>query len=456
MKKLYGLLTIIILLLSTCSDAQSRRNKRNTGMDNIESGQNTVTPSGSVQDTIPVNVNIYIENSASMDGYVNGETEFKNAIGQLLVDLKFHYEEEHIKLYYISEDVYPVDIELSLFVEQLSPQTLKTGRKGGSTNLNNIFGQILEKTDNNTVSVLISDCIYSIKGTNATELLSREKNTVKDVFMSKSKTSGFNLAINILQFHSKFRGTYYTAQNHKVQLNNRTRPYYICMTGNAGLLPDFNSKIRYAELRGFQNNVFLDAEDYSSAINYTVLKATGRQGKFTPVKSKDMKYYTGMKDTEAKGRNFEFGFALALNLKPLPVSGSLLDDTATYMVTEGNFSIENIYSEIKLEAADKIDPVIKNAIKEMSHIIVFKATKRAFSNLSFAMKKAVSLPRWVEEANTEDDSDIKDNADEETLGKTFGIKYMIEGIAEAYQEIFRKNYPGKALDKYFEIEIPIN
>jgi uncharacterized protein with gpF-like domain len=126
------------------------------------------------------------------------------------------------------------------------------------------------------------------------------------------------------------------------------------------------------------------------------------------------------------------------------------------MVTEGNFSIENIYSEIKLEAADKIDPVIKNAIKEMSHIIVFKATKRAFSNLSFAMKKAVSLPRWVEEANTEDDSDIKDNADEETLGKTFGIKYMIEGIAEAYQEIFRKNYPGKALDKYFEIEIPIN
>jgi hypothetical protein len=458
MYKFYGLLTIIILLFSTCGDTQSRRDKRNAAADNKESVETTSLPDNkdAGRDTTPVNINIYIENSKSIDGYLNGQTEFRTVLDGLLVKIKYLYDEENIHLHYINEGVHPIKEEISSFIAQLSPQTINVGKRS-STNLNNIFQQILERTDNATISVLISDCIYSIKGTNTTELLSREKNTIKDAFMTKSKNSGLNLATNILQFHSKFLGTYYNYKNKNsgVKLTNKIRPYYICMIGNSGLLSDFNTKIRYAELKGYRNNVFLNAEDYSSAINYTVLRATKRQGKFKPVKSKDKKSYNGIEEPETTGRNSGFHFALALDLKPLPVSYNILNDTTNYIVTKGNFKIENIYSSIELDALDKSDPVIKNAVKSMSHIIEFKATRKAFSSMSFAMKKAVSLPEWIENSNTENDSDINNKADEQTLGKTFGIKYMIEGIAEAYGEIFRKNHPDKALDRYFEIEIPV-
>jgi hypothetical protein len=460
MNKICGLLTIIILLFSSSCDAQSKRGGRNADSGKEENGQSTVSPpSQNIRDTTPVNVNIYIENSSSMTGYVQGDTEFKSAIGELLVNIKYHYEEKHIHLYYINTEIHPFAEEISSFVAQLSPQTIRVGNQI-STNLNNIFQQILNKTDGTTVSILISDCIYSVSGTNTADLLSREKNTVKDAFMTKSKNSRLNLATNIIQLHSKFSGIYYNYKNdgnHRNQLRNKPRPYYICMMGDDGLLSDFDRKIRYAELEGYRNNVYLSAKDYSSGIDYTVLKATMRQGTFRLLKSENGKYYSGIKDPESRGRNFEFRFAVALNLKELPLSGDMLNDTANYMVTKGNFNIENIfnYNETELHANDKIDPVIRNAMKNMTHIIEFGATRRALSSMSFAMKKAVSLPEWIENTNTEDDSNINDRADEQTLGKTFGIKYMIDGIAEAYREIFRTNHPGKALDRYFEIEIPV-
>jgi hypothetical protein len=459
MSKIYGLLVITMLLLSTCN-GQSRRDRRNSDSGKEESEQSTISLSDkkNVWDTIPVNINIYIENSSSMDGYIDGDTEFKSAIGRLLVDIKYHYEEGRLHLYYINTDVHLINEEISSFVAGLSPKTIQMGARK-STDLNNIFQQIMEKTDGTTISILISDCIYSIKGTNTTDLLSREKNTIKDAFMTKSKNSGLNLATNIIQLHSKFKGTYYNYKNdgsHRKALTNKLRPYYICMIGDAGLLSNFDKKIRYTELAGYKNNVFLSAEDYSSGIDYTVLKATKRQGEFKPIKSQNGKYYRGIENPEARGRNSEFRFAVAVDLKRLPVSGNILKDTTNYMVTKGNFRVENIYdyNKIELHANDKTDPVIRNAIKNMTHIIEFGTTKKALSNMSFAMKKAVVLPEWIENSNTDDDSDINDNADEQTLSKTFGIKYMIEGIAEAYREIFIKNYPDKALDRYFEIEIP--
>jgi hypothetical protein len=459
MNKIYGLLVIIVLVFSACGNGQSRRGRNNTVENKEESGQSPVSPSGnntSIRDTTPVNINIYIENSSSMNGYVNGNTEFKSAIGRLLVDIKYHYEAERLHLYYINADIHPVNEEISSFVAALSPKTLAIGNRT-NTNLNNIFQKILDKTDSATISILISDCIYSIKGTNTTDLLGREKNIIKDAFMTKSKNSGLNLATGIIQLHSKFNGTYYDNGNKRTELTDKLRPYYICITGDAVLLSDFDKKIRYAELEGYKNSVYLSAKNYSSSIKYTVLKKTKRKGSFKPVEAPEGGYFSGIHKPASEGRNSEFRFAVALNLGGLPVSDDILNDTANYMVTRGNFKIENIYNcnHDDFESIDRTDEVIKYTIKNMSHIIEFRATEKAISSMSFAMKKAVTLPEWIENSNTVDDSEIKNDADEQTLGKTFGIKYMIEGIADAYGEIFRKNHPDKAIDKYFEIEIPV-
>src|SRR5690606_4802873 len=61
-----------------------------------------------------------------------------------------------------------------------------------------------------------------------------------------------------------------------------------------------------------------------------------------------------------------------------------------------------------------------------THIFVFKSTSIAYKDLVFSLKK--NVPNWIYEWNTNDDADIKANRNQ-----TFGLKYLVEGIFEAYQ-----------------------
>ena len=45
-----------------------------------------------------------------MNGYVNGNTQFKGAIRDLLVMLKYYYDEKNINIHFINSDIYPTQI----------------------------------------------------------------------------------------------------------------------------------------------------------------------------------------------------------------------------------------------------------------------------------------------------------------------------------------------------------
>ncbi|KAA6325629.1 hypothetical protein EZS27_025175 [termite gut metagenome] len=195
-------------------------------------------------------INVYIENSGSMDGYVNGNTEFKDAIRDLLVELKYHYDEGKIKIHFINSDIHPTAIKTDLadFARNINAEW-KVGNRA-SSNLNNVFKQILGKTGKNTISILFSDCIYSIKGGKTIDLLSDEKSLTKDAFLSKSKTGGIGLSTTIVKMKSRFTGTYYDKNNAKTYLTNEDRPYYISVIGDKNAILDFNSKIRVEKMQG--------------------------------------------------------------------------------------------------------------------------------------------------------------------------------------------------------------
>lgn len=63
---LYGF--IVILLLTSCGNSGKKTNNNKTSKDSVK------------VETLSPTVNIYIENSGSMDGYVKGVTEFEQAI----------------------------------------------------------------------------------------------------------------------------------------------------------------------------------------------------------------------------------------------------------------------------------------------------------------------------------------------------------------------------------------
>lgn len=401
------------------------------------------TPAVSAKNVV---VNVYIENSGSMNGYINGNTEFKSAIQDMLVLLKYQYEEKNINIFFINSDIYPtnIDTDLAGFASALNAKSFKVGAVA-SSNLNNVFKQVLSKTAKDNISILISDCIYSIKGNKTEDLLSDQKNLTKDAFLTKSK-EGMNLTTAVVKLNSKFKGNYWDKNDKATVLNNEMRPYYISIIGSESVMNYFNSKIVFSknEVIGYENKLVLSSIDYSKGIYFSVINTKSDLGRFKPARDfSDKNSIKGIEAISSDSRNGDkFIFSVALDLSKLPLEDDYIKNPKNYSIDEGDFKI------LKISKFDKEDLVPISATKiersgnSPTHYITFLSTSKKYTDLQFSLKK--QMPKWVDETSTEDDTNIK------SIGsKTFGFKYLMEGISEAYQTVS----PSK---NYFELKIKIN
>ena len=109
--------------------------------------------------------NIYVENSGSMYGYVKGVTEFEQSVYSYLSDIKISDICSEMNLYYINSVMHKQPADVEDFIYRLEPNTFKA--KGGNmatTDLSNIIGNILKTHGRDTVSILISDFVFSPGG----------------------------------------------------------------------------------------------------------------------------------------------------------------------------------------------------------------------------------------------------------------------------------------------------
>jgi hypothetical protein len=76
------------------------------------------------------NFNVFIENSASMDGYVQGLSEFKNTVYSFLSDIKSPLREigDTLNLFYINSKPIPFTDQVEDFIEKLDPSTFREAR----------------------------------------------------------------------------------------------------------------------------------------------------------------------------------------------------------------------------------------------------------------------------------------------------------------------------------------
>lgn len=395
-------------------------------------------------DSLPTQVHIYIENSGSMNGYVNGNTAFKNALSDLLVTLKYRYGEKNLHLFYINSAIYPIPVQgdITQFAQHLTPQSIRVGNTA-SSDLNHIFNQILEKTDRHTISLLLSDCIYSIQGENTAELLNFQKSQTRDAYLSKSK-EGLEPVTALVKLSSAFYGTYWDKNNQTTYLAGQSRPYYLSITGSADRMADFHQNIPLNKetLEGYQHEYILTSEDFSDDHYYSILTASFQQGRFKPMRSQSSAdYVRGIKDVAINPRSTEpFRFAIAVDLSHIPVEEAYKTNPAHYTITEGDYAIREIIPVNKSDIHPSDWIRIQQA--HATHIIQIQANSQVYSDLRLALKK--QIPQWVYQTDTENDSDIL-----ATEGQTFGFKYLVEGIAEAYAITARQK------DSYFEIDIPI-
>lgn len=389
-------------------------------------------------------VNVYIENSGSMLGYINGNTEFKTDIRELLTLLKFNYGDKNVNLSFINSKIYPITtINKIDYITNLTPSIFKVGDIFHS-NINEVFKQVLNKTSKNTISILISDCIYSVNG-NADDL-SVQKTGTKDVFLTKSKGE-FNISTSFIKLNSRFNGTYYDMNNGKHKINDEMRPYYMVLMGSDVALNDITSKFDFSseKMKGYQNKVVLSSNNYSKQIYYTLVNTKndiGRYRIFREASTKDAE--KGMENIELNNRsdgNFTFSIAVDLSLVPAEADYSL--NKNNYKVTEGNYKIKSIQKfNTKLLSPTSLSLLEKNN-KKPTHLITFEATTKNFTNLKCKLEN--KIPDWINLTSTENDTNL-----DSSNNKTFGLKYLIEGISEANQII-----NPKSID-FFEMNLTIN
>jgi hypothetical protein len=370
-------------------------------------------------------INVYIENSSSMIGYIKDDTYFKTDVRELLTILNHHYADnrKQVNLHLINSNIYPINTTDNIgFITALTPKTFNIGNIYQS-DLNNVFKQVLHKTSKNTLSIIITDCIYSVKG--SASPLSVQKTGIEGHFLDKSKKD-LKVSTEIIKLNSQFNGIYYDKSNGKHSLNGDMRPYYMVALGSDELLSDLNTKIPFndGKMTGYSNKLILTSNNFSDKVYYTLLKTTNDVGRYSYIKdvsTRDSK--RGIEDIETNDRTFEF--SVGVDYSTVPVESSYVCDPHNYKIVEGNYKIKKV-TEVNSGTQKNITPFAMNILgsNKITHYITFIATSKGYNDLQCVLEN--KIPSWVYQTNTMDDT-----AKTIDKNRTFGFQYLVEGISEA-------------------------
>ncbi|MFK7949104.1 MAG: hypothetical protein AB8G11_16055 [Saprospiraceae bacterium] len=376
----------------------------------------------STSNEIKPTYNIFLENSASMDGYVKGKTKFESSIYAFLSDINLSGTiADSLNLNYINSKKIPFKPEVEDFIDKLEPSTFSSrGGNRGNSDMKNILDNILTETEDNNVSVFISDCLFSLKSTNNTEeLLTNQSIGIKTIFAKKLKESK-DFAVLVLHLNSEFDGNFYTYKNQRIKVDDE-RPYYIWIMGNHHYIKTLMKELNIEKsLKGNIENYFCWAKSSTTpAYRTTMLESWGsyRPNPTNPLYG--MQNPTKGKRAEQKGI---FQFSIAVDLEGYGLHPDYLDNINNYSTSDDAFEV------VKASKITKEQKRKRENLSDYSHIIVIQTKKIKSVDLDISLKQV--FPEWINEWHWEPE---KGKNEQEELQKSFGLKYLLEGVDEAYK-----------------------
>lgn len=393
--------------------------------------------------------NIYLENSASMWPYYNGVTECEAAVSEIIVDAEYLFGENNLSLSFITDTIYPAKVDES-FAEFLSKMSkddfysyanLST-ESFKNTELSEVFKTVMNSTGPNDIGMLITDCIYSLSGKKTEEFQATEWVLIKKAFLDALDQPNFSVLIS--KYESNYNGAYYYVnkpnkfyidkngkkkQVSSIDITGQNRPYYVILLGNKKVIQRVLTDFPIESYPGWQNSYFITNENATNEIAYQILKSDQVGSfKFARNSKKEIENFRASKRGEKEGY---FGFDLAINMK-----GLILKDD--YLLDPTNYDLPEHY---------ELD-IVPFEHDEYSHKLRLLTNKPRKEELEISLKR--TTPSWIEETNSEDDSQMSN----EQLNKTVGFKNFIEGIKRAYNTALQKSNK-KGLDNFYTIKIKI-
>lgn len=363
-------------------------------------------------------VNVYLDNTSSMAGYVQADdiTNFVNVFSG--IDALYMDNQVEINAYLTQQETPKgkTDIIRQDWETLKSDLTHKQTKFTDSYQLNDFFKAITDKmiadTTHRIINYFITDGIPS--GTNREVTGKRFNINSASVLQTRitkaiSACSADEYAVSIYQFIANFKGCYFKYDNAKKIIDNQSRPFYVIAIGEKTLVEQIAKRADEGIVKFFEPQ---------HSVHYGF--ATGT---LTPSLNVNSEYddSTGTFEVALDNEN-EKKIAISFPVAQLPLYAREKD----YL--EANLSIT--------VNGRKTDFTVNK--KEI--IATARFDRYASYEVSFELKD--ELPAWVKNYTSQDDSFI-----EKELAKTFNLHIVTEGLKCG----ITKNMTNILIDKKFII-----
>ena len=342
-------------------------------------------------------LNVYIENSGSMDGYVSADANLSDAVYSFVSRLSEYT--DTTRLFYINSATIPYTGTLSGFIGDLTPEAFAAaGGNRSNSDMASMIGRMLEATNDSTATIFVSDCILDLNSVGNASTASQLNNRRIAISNSVSATLKRlpSLGIVVLKMESPFTGRYFYPDGRTTTLESAPRPYYIWIAGDRYFIAKILKEVPpinivgkgFRELAGFTTNMAVPFRVTNQSMSGNVVSSIS--GKYTLYVNADLGPTLQPSQVIT---NPEFYTTTS------PTPGLQIERVGAVTNPESPY---NVYIEISIAENSRID----------------------MDNIVF---NPPSLPEWVEQT---DDTGISDV--EGRLDRTVGLGALLQGVSEGF------------------------
>ncbi|SNC77331.1 hypothetical protein SAMN06265337_3914 [Hymenobacter gelipurpurascens] len=360
-------------------------------------------------------VNVFLEVSGSMEGFMpktgaGGEnTKFQQHVAQFLSEVNRTGAARQKMFYRIKEKPYRDSYQgISTTVRSGIQQPAK------STDIPSVLDTLMTNYyQPGTVSVLISDFIYSPKNTGAIPYI---KTDITDALTRSG--SHPELAVSVYGYTSDFRGTYYpalVASGKKTNCCDTEIPYYIWVVGPADAVRQFDKALLEQQpAKQAHFGVTYPQPNYSLLSKYQNVGSWyyGDAG----ASKRNAESYRVIAVSEASAKQ-PIEFVVGLDLSGLP--GQYRD--VAYL--KQNLKLEGVDTDAKLldvSAATAQTKASSGPESKFTHFAKVRLTRQPKAARPLVLRLQDQRPAWVAQWTTKNDAT--------PAPKTFALSGLLDGL----------------------------
>lgn len=320
-------------------------------------------------------------------------SQLKDAVYDYVSDL--NRSTDTTQLYYINSCVIPYKENLTSYIKDLNPTTFRAaGGNMSNTDLGSCIATVLSTLNDTTVAVFISDCILDLPAKDAQKFLVNCEIRIKDEVINARKQIP-DLGVEVLKLLSNFNGMYYYPNGSVEVLQGVERPYYIWIFGNKNYLAKLNEEVPLSMLSKYK------MEGFAAFTNLSAIPFD--------IKNRNL---TGAVINPSHGN---YGITVRADFRATLQPDEVILDKKNYTFNNGKLTVEGVYP-------------ITDKNSEYTHYINLTIPGDAQIAQECLALNTPEMPAWVSASNDDSGLNVKNN-----LSKTTGIKFLIQGVADAYK-----------------------